>query len=768
MKELNLFFFSVLIPKYARVNTLKTTVEEIIDIFRDDGWIFVRHFENNNYESFVDRVASLAPSEFMLDLHVKTLLIFPPKTEFHMYEIFKDGRISIQDKASCLPAILLNPPPGSTVLDMCAAPGMKTTQLAALMNNEGTLYAVELNNERFESLNNVVMKANATCVKTINADVIQLETRNYQDVEYILVDPSCSGSGIVERKDYSSEREIKTNLERISKLASFQIKILKTALHRYPKAKRIVYSTCSLYSQENEEVVREVLASSVKYTLVQARNYLTAPWNDYYGSSKFDDIGKNCLFSRPETDHTIGFFVAVFERLEDGEENPFGVIDLERKPMKRKGITNDLEFVSITHLGADSKKSVNGNGTLVQYSRIEKLKKKKNTLEHNNGMVEANDNVVCIEDEPLSENVMKVKDDSQKKHKKRKFSNESNIIEETIRTEKHKKKKSISDNNEIKAETSDNFSVKDESFSENVELKESSKKKNKKRKSDIENDIIEESFITKKHQKKNEMNTNKTGDVASIRDEPLSENAIEVEESSKKKSKKQKSVIENTEQNGIVKEKKKKKKEVTEAKIKIEADDVISLHDKSSHENVSTLEGNNKKKSKKLKDNNENGIVEESITSKKPKKKRNAPEINETYTESNDIVSIDDERLTEINVEKSNKKKSKKHNSNTENTSEDSRNNIEVEDVSIENKNLEMNDKKKKKKIAPSNESDIVEEKINIKKTQKKKCTSETVENNVETGDIVCIENELVDESLTKKKKKIKIKDTNQKNAQKS
>lgn len=174
---------------------MKTTVDEIINLFRDDGWIFVRHFEDKNYESFLSRVASLTPEEFMLDLHVKELLVFPPKSEFHFYPFYQDGRVVIQDKASCLPAVLLNPQPGSIVMDMCAAPGMKTTQMAAAMKNEGTIYAVEFNMNRFESLNKVVETAGATCVKTINRDVISLTSRDFEDVEYILIDPSCSGSG---------------------------------------------------------------------------------------------------------------------------------------------------------------------------------------------------------------------------------------------------------------------------------------------------------------------------------------------------------------------------------------------------------------------------------------------------------------------------------------------------------------------------------------------------------------------------------------------
>lgn len=94
-----------------------------------------------------------------------------------------------------MPVQILNPTPGSTVLDMCAAPGMKTTQLAAMINNEGTVYAVEFDQKRYETMNKMIELTGASCVKTLNKDVITVTSKECPDVEYVLVDPSCSGSG---------------------------------------------------------------------------------------------------------------------------------------------------------------------------------------------------------------------------------------------------------------------------------------------------------------------------------------------------------------------------------------------------------------------------------------------------------------------------------------------------------------------------------------------------------------------------------------------
>lgn len=77
-------------------------------------------------------------------------------------------------QASCLPAFLLDPPRGSTVLDMCAAPGMKTTHLAAIMKNRGTIHAIEFNDLRYITLNEFVTKTKTTIVKTFIGDAMNV------------------------------------------------------------------------------------------------------------------------------------------------------------------------------------------------------------------------------------------------------------------------------------------------------------------------------------------------------------------------------------------------------------------------------------------------------------------------------------------------------------------------------------------------------------------------------------------------------------------
>lgn len=80
-----------------RINTLKVTLEEALNCFRDEGWQFLP-FNNNNYEEFLNQCNALEEGQFMIDMHIKELLIFSPKTEFYNHQAYKWGSIILQDK----------------------------------------------------------------------------------------------------------------------------------------------------------------------------------------------------------------------------------------------------------------------------------------------------------------------------------------------------------------------------------------------------------------------------------------------------------------------------------------------------------------------------------------------------------------------------------------------------------------------------------------------------------------------------------------------
>lgn len=215
-------------------------------------------------------------------------------------------------QASCLPTVLLDPPRGSTILDMCAAPGMKTSHLAAHIKNKGTIYAVEQHVRRYGTLCEIMANTRSSqSVQTINQDALALEDEGVPGVEYILVDPSCSGSGMTGRL-FSTPDEKET--DRLVLLSGLQMRMLQHAMRAFHSARKIVYSTCSVHVEENEQVVSRCLEACPEWELVKPAAFAER-WKNF-GSAKWKHVGKKCFYAKPEVDLTDGFFVAVFQRRE--------------------------------------------------------------------------------------------------------------------------------------------------------------------------------------------------------------------------------------------------------------------------------------------------------------------------------------------------------------------------------------------------------------------------------------------------------------------
>lgn len=330
---------------------------------------------------------------------------------------------------------------------MCAAPGNKTTQLAAIMKNKGTIYAVDHSVERYKHLCEVIHYKNAKCIQPIKRDALTLNDRELPKVEYVLVDPSCSGSGIMNRLE-KTERDP----DRLYKLAGLQIKLLCHAMKNFPNAKKIVYSTCSLFPEENEEVVEVALERNPFFKLVDPRTILGENgWNNF-GSDKYKNIGKNCVYSLPDKDLTNGFFVAVFERVADdadidwsksrmktlenykqnkgGEEPEFFEGSEEPKKKQKKQSVCEEEVVEAIEEEPIKKKKKRKNEEIVtNQEEIEEKPKKKKKKSVSEEIV---DEIIEIEESPIkkkkkksktepdSEEIIQIEEETKKKKKRSK------------------------------------------------------------------------------------------------------------------------------------------------------------------------------------------------------------------------------------------------------------------------------------------------------------------------------------------------------------
>ncbi|XP_011239153.1 28S rRNA (cytosine-C(5))-methyltransferase isoform X2 [Mus musculus] len=334
------------VPRFVRVNTLKTRPEDAIDYFKRQGFsyqgrassvCYVRpclcHVPVVSKQTFrngsslplcwfkalpqvlrlvyLEDLRALKGQHFLLDPLLPELLVFPAQTDLHEHPLYRAGHLILQDKASCLPAMLLSPPPGSHVIDACAAPGNKTSYIAALLKNQGKIFAFDQDAKRLAAMATLVARAGVSCCELAEKDFLTVSPsdQRYSQVQYILLDPSCSGSGMLSRQ-LEEHGEGTPSKERLQALAGFQQRALCHAL-RFPSLQRLVYSTCSLCQEENEDVVQEALQhNSGTFRLAPV-----LPTWPHRGLSTFPG-SEHCLRASPETTLTGGFFIAVFERAE--------------------------------------------------------------------------------------------------------------------------------------------------------------------------------------------------------------------------------------------------------------------------------------------------------------------------------------------------------------------------------------------------------------------------------------------------------------------
>ncbi|TFY82877.1 hypothetical protein EWM64_g1133 [Hericium alpestre] len=152
------------IPRYVRVNTLKCTSKDAIKAFHEQGYRLGDPLGDN-------------PKCFSQDEHIANLFLFPPQTQFQDNPLYTSGKIILQDKASCFPAVVLAPPASDSIvaIDATAAPGNKTSHLSALMGNQGKLYAFERDRKRFTTLKTMLGRAGCRNVEALNADFLTTE-----------------------------------------------------------------------------------------------------------------------------------------------------------------------------------------------------------------------------------------------------------------------------------------------------------------------------------------------------------------------------------------------------------------------------------------------------------------------------------------------------------------------------------------------------------------------------------------------------------------
>src|SRR3989344_1915731 len=219
--------------------------------------------------------------------------------EYHL------GKIYVQEAASMIPPLVLQPKPGDVVLDMAASPGSKTTQMAAMMKNDGLLVANDCKGDRLQSLGiNLQRSVITNCLITL------MRGQGIKELQFdkILLDAPCSGTGTI-------RKSLKTisiwNAGMITKLAREQKELIEVAFQNLKPGGEMVYSTCSLEPEENEGVVSYLLekydnAEIIKVTLPGLK---VSPAVMEFKKEKYHASVKHTLRIWPQDNDTEGFFV---------------------------------------------------------------------------------------------------------------------------------------------------------------------------------------------------------------------------------------------------------------------------------------------------------------------------------------------------------------------------------------------------------------------------------------------------------------------------
>ncbi len=219
------------------------------------------------------------------------------------------GYVYIQEAAAMIPAIVLNPQKNELILDIAAAPGGKTTQIAQYMDNTGLIIANDFGSDRMAALGVNVQRCGLT-----NCMITEMQGQWFKksDFEFdrILVDAPCSGTGTVRK---SVKTLLLWNIDMIRKMATLQKQLLETAWERLKKGGTMVYSTCSLEPEENEANVDWFLHKFEDAKIKDIKLDINrTPAIEEFEGERYSSEVKKSLRLWPQDNDTEGFFVAKF------------------------------------------------------------------------------------------------------------------------------------------------------------------------------------------------------------------------------------------------------------------------------------------------------------------------------------------------------------------------------------------------------------------------------------------------------------------------
>lgn len=220
---------------------------------------------------------------------------------------FKEGMFTVQDEAAGLTAILLNPKPKEIILDACSAPGGKTTYIAEIMENKGEIEAWDLYEHRTKLVEQTAKRLGIEIITTQEQDATKYKEEYFEKFDKILLDVPCLGIGVLKRKPDIKWQKKPEDIEEITKI---QYKILQNCSKYLKPGGEMIYSTCSIFKQENQHIIEKFLEENSNFNIQENLFLMNSNCNSNSGNLYFKQfLVHKCYLQVYQNEKTDGFFI---------------------------------------------------------------------------------------------------------------------------------------------------------------------------------------------------------------------------------------------------------------------------------------------------------------------------------------------------------------------------------------------------------------------------------------------------------------------------
>jgi 16S rRNA (cytosine967-C5)-methyltransferase len=265
-------------PTYIRINTLAAPEEATVQKLALEG-VELEKTPQLNY----------------------TYKVLASKKPLNALPSYAEGSFYVQDKASCFATQAANPQPGTIVFDVCAAPGAKTTLLAQLIQNQGTIYSLDFSAKRMKTWKKETARMGTKNAEPLVADAC-VSVPLLGEADLVILDPPCTSTGVFAKQPSSKWRLSPSSIQNMSDL---QRQMINNCAEKVAKGGILAYSTCSITMEENEGIIEQFLKEHTDFTLIDIEPKIGMPGLN--GLTK-------CQRLYPHIHQCNGFFIAKLEK----------------------------------------------------------------------------------------------------------------------------------------------------------------------------------------------------------------------------------------------------------------------------------------------------------------------------------------------------------------------------------------------------------------------------------------------------------------------